>query len=391
MTNIDLPKGITLHRGKLRIAFRPPGKSAQLKRSLGIPPTKANIVAAEQMLNAIRRDISLGKFDLAEYFPNDPSLKASKYTLRELLEEYFIAPRVTRVKGSSLNIYMSAKDSLIELLGNIDVVNLTEENVRRLGTRIRNYKAGKDRRNRFLWLLRDAGKRAEAAGKLDKNPFSILLPIEEVNSDRLGQEAELDRLSVYTIDEAERIVNACKRENTKRLLTFLFWSGVRPGEAAALRREDVCLPYIVVRSTLTQRATRQTPKTGRARKIYLASSARLALEQQLQTHDFETVWTNAWDRPIIRSNSLISDAYWKSILAKAGVRFLVLYSTRHSFASWMLAAGESEMTVANHLGHVDVSMVRKVYGQFIPENEPEWTLDDPAKIEALKKSMKSVG
>ena len=57
MSDVDLPKGLTMHRGKLRIAFRPPNEKNQWKRSLGIPPTKANIKAAEQMLNSIRRDI----------------------------------------------------------------------------------------------------------------------------------------------------------------------------------------------------------------------------------------------------------------------------------------------------------------------------------------------
>ena len=66
MSDLELPKGITIHRDKLRIAFRPPNEKNQWKRSLGIPPTKANIKATEQMLNAIRRDISLGQFDLSQ-------------------------------------------------------------------------------------------------------------------------------------------------------------------------------------------------------------------------------------------------------------------------------------------------------------------------------------
>ncbi|MBT6339040.1 MAG: hypothetical protein HOJ48_07065 [Desulfobacula sp.] len=43
-----------------------------------------------------------------------------------------------------------------------------------------------------------------------------------------------------------------------------------------------------------------------------------------------------------------------------------MYDTRHTFASWALAAGESPEWVARTLGHVNTSMVYKTYGRYIP-------------------------
>jgi integrase len=43
-----------------------------------------------------------------------------------------------------------------------------------------------------------------------------------------------------------------------------------------------------------------------------------------------------------------------------------MYETRHTFASWALAAGESPEWVARTLGHVNTSMVYKTYGRYIP-------------------------
>jgi integrase len=43
-----------------------------------------------------------------------------------------------------------------------------------------------------------------------------------------------------------------------------------------------------------------------------------------------------------------------------------MYETRHTFASWALAAGESAQWVAETLGHVDTSMVYRTYGRYIP-------------------------
>jgi len=43
-----------------------------------------------------------------------------------------------------------------------------------------------------------------------------------------------------------------------------------------------------------------------------------------------------------------------------------MIETRHTFASWALAAGESPEWVARTLGHVDTTMVYRTYGCYIP-------------------------
>jgi len=43
-----------------------------------------------------------------------------------------------------------------------------------------------------------------------------------------------------------------------------------------------------------------------------------------------------------------------------------MYETRHTFASWALAAGESPEWVARTLGHVNTAMVYRTYGRYIP-------------------------
>ena len=43
-----------------------------------------------------------------------------------------------------------------------------------------------------------------------------------------------------------------------------------------------------------------------------------------------------------------------------------MYETRHTFASWALAAGETSEWVAITLGHVNTSMIYGTYGRYIP-------------------------
>ena len=53
-------------------------------------------------------------------------------------------------------------------------------------------------------------------------------------------------------------------------------------------------------------------------------------------------------------------------MKKSGLKYRRMYETRHTFASWALAAGETPEWVARTLGHVDTSMVYRTYGRYIP-------------------------
>jgi integrase len=55
------------------------------------------------------------------------------------------------------------------------------------------------------------------------------------------------------------------------------------------------------------------------------------------------------------------------VLKDAGVRYRNTYQTRHTYASMMLSQGENIMWVSKQLGHVDVEMVIKTYGRWIPD------------------------
>ena len=53
-------------------------------------------------------------------------------------------------------------------------------------------------------------------------------------------------------------------------------------------------------------------------------------------------------------------------MGKSGLKYRRMYETRHTFASWALASGETPEWVARTLGHVDTSMVYRTYGRYIP-------------------------
>ena len=57
-----------------------------------------------------------------------------------------------------------------------------------------------------------------------------------------------------------------------------------------------------------------------------------------------------------------------TLCARAGVRYRNPYQVRHTYASTLLTNGENPWYVAQQLGHVDVEMVFRIYGKFIPQD-----------------------
>jgi integrase len=54
---------------------------------------------------------------------------------------------------------------------------------------------------------------------------------------------------------------------------------------------------------------------------------------------------------------------------RAGLPPVTSHDLRHSYASWLLLAGESVVTVAARLGHKDASKVISTYGHLVPGTE----------------------
>lgn len=75
------------------------------------------------------------------------------------------------------------------------------------------------------------------------------------------------------------------------------------------------------------------------------------------------VFLNRGGRPILQDKLR---EMWERVMKKSGLSYRRMYETRHTFASWALAAGEAPEWVARTLGHVNTSMVFKTYGRYIP-------------------------
>ena len=150
------------------------------------------------------------------------------------------------------------------------------------------------------------------------------------------------------------------------LVLFAAYTGLRPGELAALQWGDLDIPArrLTVRRALDGQGGVKAPKNGRAREIVLAPQALAALSMLARPV--------LADAPVFRTTrgrrlSKGTLAYlWRPIAAawKAnGGRDLDLYELRHACATMLLERGSQPADVALQLGHTDGGrLVQVLYG-----------------------------
>ena len=216
-------------------------------------------------------------------------------------------------------------------------------------------------------------KSAVKEGLIDRNPMASI--------DRPKAVKKL--VDPYTRIEAEKIIE-WMYANAERysqiyaaFFEFLFFTGLRPGEAMGLRWEDVDLSAktaqirrIVVNSEPVERI-----KTKQQRVILLNERAIGALAQAerlrrlrhlASTSDYADspfVFPPAKGGLWIKSPS-VTTKHFRAALESTGIRPRRQYDTRHTYATMCLMAGMNPAFIANQLGH-SVDMLLSTYAKWL--------------------------
>jgi integrase len=174
----------------------------------------------------------------------------------------------------------------------------------------------------------------------------------------------------YTEDEVRALLAAADARE-RALIGLLCFTGIRPGEAYALREGDLDLPggAVSVCRNWDWRGKQFTPpKTDSGRRT-VALSGWLVKEIQGYLGDRPRdpdglLFGNRNGLPLNPSN--VRRDIWSKLVARAGVRSLDMYSLRHTFASLGRVAGEEAFNVARAMGHSRSRLVDEVYAHALP-------------------------
>ena len=174
---------------------------------------------------------------------------------------------------------------------------------------------------------------------------------------------EEDRHDFYNIKEFKQFISCVDDEIYKQFFNLMFYTGVRPGEAMALKFNDLSNGYINISKTIESHGKRalNTPKTYSSnRKIKIDSK----LEKDLLnlkkiykdfSNDFFIFGGNKPLAPTTINRRKIKACN------KANIRPITLHQFRHSHATLLIQEGIMINEVSRRLGHSKTSTTLDIY------------------------------
>ncbi len=214
---------------------------------------------------------------------------------------------------------------------------------------------------RCFRYFRACMKQAEAWSLIDRAPtLKINLP--------RNDNGELDFLEPADI---LKLLDAA-RDPERSLFAVLAMSGLRLGEALALRWRDVNFEMraIIVERSWSYHGGFGKPKTETSRRAVglldaLADLLRDFYHDQGSPTPDDLLFTDDGVKPLDPAN--VRKRFLKA-LEDAGLKHVTMHSLRHSYASTMLGYGASVKALQRALGHASAAMTLNVYSHLIQED-----------------------
>lgn len=173
-------------------------------------------------------------------------------------------------------------------------------------------------------------------------------------------------------DEAAKLIDALPSAD-RALWSTAFYAGLRHGEIKALCWEEVDLAngLLRVRASWDQQAGRVEPKSASGKRdVPIIGRLRdLLTEHRMSTgRDAGLVFGRSASLPLCSStvNNRAVRAWKTANLAPIG-----LHESRHTFASYLIAAGLDLKTISTYLGHASVAFTIDRYGHLLPDTHAE--------------------
>lgn len=364
--------------GLLFLDFRYQGQ--RCREYTKLTDSKVNRNRTEKLLKKIEAEIIVGAFEYGKYFPNS-KLRAKFDEVDERKRQsqaYFNAPDSPRFeefaqtwlaemkiewsKGHYEDVEGVLNKYLLPTFGNKKISAINKGQILQFRSILAKVPGRKgsflspSRINHIMTPLRVLLN--EAADRYD-----FTSPWKNIKALKVGR-TEVDPFSVVEVNYFLSEVP----DNFRSYYITRFFTGLRTGEIDGLMWDDVDLTNktITVRQSLVRGELSGLKTEGSYRVINLTDSVVEALKIHKKTAYLKDkyVFTNAKRKPL--NYAVVSRTVWYPTLKKAKLRSRNPYQTRHTFATLLLASGESPEWIANQMGHTTTTMLFRVYSRYVP-------------------------
>ena len=305
----------------------------------------------------------LGKLDSGEWL--DP--KAGAVTVREWSETWLHG--LTGKKPKTLSGYESIlRSRLLPKFGDHQLRQVTPAGVRSWMAEMAAEglsPASIRQQRQVLHAMLEVGV---ADGLLGRNPIA------HVKAPSVSRRRQL----FLTAEQLARLADACeeRQEGAGVLVRFLGYSGLRWGEAVALRRSAINLDRrrVRVKESATEVGGKLewgTPKTHEARSVILPAFLCTRLASHVDGMSPNDLVFRASRGGPLRSSNFRRDV-WTAACEESGMpEGLLVHDLRDTAASLAISAGASIKAVQRMLGHASASMTLDVYASLFEEDLEE--------------------
>jgi integrase len=340
------------------------GRRKAKRVGVGARAKRAADTAAEQ----IQAKLTLGDLSVLAERPAAPPMLAA------YAERWLVSVRGRLKQGTAERYTYVIHHDWVPTLGTQAVSAITRESIKRAlagwlaaGTRSKTVQLR-------LSVLVACLASAVEDGLLAANPAAKLGKWAKRSSETVQP------VEIFTRAELRAILGAAERERPEwaTCVLLLARTGLRIGEALVLQWDDLDLSgrAVTVRRTWAGCVARQmnTPKGNRERRVDVSQQLAKALvthQDRLQvdaltrgTEFGPWVFPGSNGEPVIKQ--VFSGRIWGPVLKAAGVRYRNPHVLRHTFASLLLAQGESLAYVKDQLGHASIRLTVDLYGHLVP-------------------------
>lgn len=366
MANISVRK----ETNKLYFDFRYRGLRCREQTNLNDTP--ANRKKMEAVLKKIEAAITLNSFEYQDYFPN--SSMVAKFNVRDTkpsnmkhptIEEFArqwmteMQPVWRKSYASSVRFIMNGH--ILPKFGEALISHINKADILSFRASLAKVQPGKNKPrapstiNKTLKIFRLMMN--EAADRFQFNsPFIGVALLKEPKT----------HIQPFTLEEVDLILKTV-RPDFRNYFKLRFFSGLRSGEINGLRWKNVDFErmQILVRETFSSGEVAYTKTDGSQREIDITAPILDALNAQMgHTSHLEYVFSNRKGEPLDNHN--VCNRVWYPLLRHLDLTKRRLYQTRHTAATFWLAAGENPEWIARQMGHTSTEMLFTIYSRYVP-------------------------